>query len=161
MKRVLALAFAILLLYSFQSSKKCQPLKLVSASRTQWSGGIAGHYGTSYNLELSSPAKYKIELDSVWFNTEGTYGLKQEENHSGFSLQVKTKTSSTNITYEITGGSFHDNGLRQYPDDFEKLQNVSNPFHVKGEAVVSYIFNKKKCFLAVPAYTNNPPINYP
>lgn len=160
MKRVLLLAFIILLLSSFQT-KKFQPLKLVSASRTQWSGGIAGRYGTSYNLELSCSTKYKIKLDSVWFNTEGTYGLKQEENHSGFSLQVRTKTASTNIAYEIIGGSFHDDGMRQYPDDFEKLQDVSNPFEVKGEAVVSYIFNKKKYFLAVPAFTNNPPINYP
>ncbi len=161
MKRVLALAFATLLLSSFQPSKKCQPLKLVSASRTQWSGGIAEHHGTNYNLELSSPAKYKIELDSVWFENEGTYGLKQEGNHSRFSLQVKAKISSTNTTYEIIGGSFHDDGMRQYPDDFEKLQDVSNPFKVKGEAVVSYVFNKKKYFLAVPAFTNNPPINYP
>lgn len=160
MKRVLLLAFAIFLLSSFQT-KFFQPLKLTSASQTQWSGGIAGRYGTNYNLLLRCPTKYSIKLDSIWLNTEGTYGLKQEANHSAFSLQVKTKTSSTNITYEITGGSFHDNGLRQYPDDFEKLQNVSNPFHVKGEAVVSYIFNKKKYFLAVPAYTNNPPINYP
>ncbi len=160
MKRILLLASAILLLTSF-SSNKCQPLKLVSASRMQWSGGIAGRHGVNYNLLLCCPAKYKIELDSVWFNTEGTYGLKQEENHSGFSLQVRTKPSSTDITYEIIGGSFHDDGMRQYPDDFEKLQDVTNPFRIKGEAVVSYIFNKKKYFLAVPAFVNNPPINYP
>lgn len=160
MKQFLLLATAIIFLTAFQKSKP-QPLKLVFASRTQWSGGIAGRYGTSYNLEFSCSTKYKIKLDSIWLNTEGTYGLKQEQNHSGFSLQVKTKTFSSNTIYEIIGGSFHDDGMRQYPDDFEKLQDVSNPFKAKGEAVVSYLFNKKKYFLAVPAFVNNPPINYP
>lgn len=160
MKQTVLLFSVILLLTSFQRSK-LGPLKLISASRTQWSGGIAGRYGTNYNLLLRCSTKYSIILDSIWLNTEGTYDLKQEENHSEFSLQVKTKTSSTSTAFEIIGGSFHDDGMRQHPDDFEKLQNVSNPFHVKGEAVVSYIFNKKKYFLAVPAYTNNPPINYP
>ncbi len=160
MKRVLALAVHVVML-SFCDAKKCSPLKLISATRTEWAGGVAGRHGSNYNLELRFSSKYKIELDSVWFKTEGTYGLKQEENHSAFSLQVKTKTSSTNTFFEIIGGSFHDDGLRQHPDDFEKLQDVSNPFRVKGEAVVSYFFNKKKCFLAIPVFSNNPPINYP
>lgn len=160
MKNCAALLFAFLVLSSAQA-KKCQLLKVVSASRTHWSGGIAGRSGTNYNLTLSCSSKYKIALDSIWFKDEGTYGLKQEANHSGFSLQVKAKGDKTNFTYEIIAGSVHQEKMTPRPDDFEKLSDISNPFPVKGEAVVSYVFNKKKYFLAVPAFTNNPPINYP
>ncbi len=142
-------------------ARKLQPLKLISASRTPWAGGIAGRHGTNYNLVVSCSAKYKVKLDSIWFKEEGTYGLKQEENHSGFTMQVKTKSNPNNFTYEIIGGSFHDDGMRQHPDDFEKLQDTSNPFRVKGVAVVSYIFKQKKYYLPVSAFTNNPPVNYP
>lgn len=160
MKKYFAFFLAILFLSSFQL-KRNPALKVISASRTQWSGGIAGRHGTSYNLLLRSSFKNKITLDSIWLTTEGCFDLKQEQNHSEFTLQMKTSSDKNFTTYEIIGGSFHDDNHRHYPDDFEKLQDISNPFRVKGEAVVSYYFNKKKHFLSVPSLTNYPAINYP
>lgn len=157
--RSIKLAFLAALLIQFGIARQgtAQSFHLVKATCQRWAGGVAGHYGVNYYIELetSSPA---IIPDTVWVDGK-TYPINfTAKNGSG----TRTVDSITHkITYAIWARESHTETnpmLKGAPTDTVSGKPARN---FNGAALVSYRLKHKEHFFTVKSFTQLAQLNYP
>jgi len=111
------LIIAILIAACSSGHVAAQKLKIISATKQSWSGGVAGHHGTNYSIVIKT--NEKIKFDSVYTNGMG-FQLNPPQG-SGRALYDSIKH-----TYTISFSEFHDD-MNPYP----------NPLRVKSSAAIT------------------------
>lgn len=130
-----------------------QKLRLSTAWRQDWSGGVAGRYGSNYYITLISSAD-SLVFDSVYINNIGS---KLSQDQYGNVRFDKAKH-----TFTITTGEYHDEyAMRNQslkPDTTAKAPPVR---HFEGAALILYRYKGKRHSFIVKSMQYMKPIAYP
>lgn len=146
MKHVIAILFILLC-----NSASAQHLKLISATKQHWAGGVAGSQGNSYVFTLKIDNKHKsVKLSSIWIDEQqfdianDQYTVTKEALKDGRTVQISVRTSSpTKIP-----------GHTRAPQ--------SAPVKYKGIALLGYTVNGKQQYFTIKKITKQlPPLSYP
>lgn len=132
-----------------------QKLKVVTATKQNWSGGVVGHYGCNYVITIG-PVSPHVVLDSIYINNQG-YKLNLY-NQPGGNVAVDTAQHSYSI--HIGESHFTENSPFKN-EDKSKSAKPSPVRHFKGAALVLYKYKKKKCELIITELTQLRTLNYP
>lgn len=127
-----------------------QKIKVVSATRQDWSGGIAGRRGSNYVfvIEMSGYKKQPVP-DSLWFD-ERVVGLRTDAKGGG-NGHIKRTVLKNSIQFEIRAGVSHDERKENAPGD--KPWKIMPPKKYKGVALLSYKYQGKRIFYEIPKIT--------
>lgn len=143
-----------ILIAAFSPANVCaQKLKVISATRQEWSGGVAGHYGSNYFICLKFSAD-NVELDSAYINN---IGIKLVRGTNG-----NVRTDKANHTYTITAAESHDEQEYQY--QLPNHDGDKHPLpvrHFNGAALILYKCKGKSLSLIVKEMHYLDPIAYP
>ncbi len=154
--------FRVILLFilvTYCAISNAQQLKVVKATIQQWSGGMPGHYGTNYNIELETKSK-SLKIDTIWINH---FFIVPDFSGKNFSFKRNVDSVSHKITYAISTSESHDEYAERNRVPIKDTTNVK-PLparQFKGAALISYKFRSKQHFLTIPTFTGLEPINYP
>jgi hypothetical protein len=123
-----------------------QKLKVLSATRQSWSGGVAGHHGVNFGFEIET--KEKVVFDSLYIN------------HSGYKLTARHDSIKHTFTLR-TGESYTDPGFER-----GAVKQVNNnkplpPRVYSGAALITYHYNGKTELLDIKEVKSLPALNYP
>jgi hypothetical protein len=129
-----------------------QSLKVIKATKQDWSGGVAGHYGTNYSITLS-PASKSIILDSIYV------GGVAEKLIPGAEGNVKL--DSTKRTCTIFTEESHYEESVPIPGDKPSDVPIMTQRHFNGAALILYKYKGKECALLIKRFQELPPIDYP
>lgn len=153
------ISLAILLILHL--ALKAQDLKVIKATKQEWSGGVAGRYGENYYIKFQTK-NYNTHPDSVWIGGDG-FKMNFEGEYTG----SKRKIDSVHhiVTYSFSIGTSHD----EYADEQRILNPVKSDStakphpvrHFAGEALITYSFQHKKKTLIVKQFQTLEPIAYP
>ena len=129
-----------------------QTVTIMNASRQDWSGGIAGHYGTNYSITLKlSPEN--IQLDSVYISN---FCIKISNVYGGNVLK-----DTVHHTYTIIAQESHD----EYNENGYSGHNPGLPpaakKHFAGAALIVYEYKGKQYSLIVKKFQALEPLAYP
>jgi len=146
MKHILTILF--ILLYNNVSA---QHLKLVSATKQPFAGGVAGSQGNSYVFTLKIDNKHKsVKLSSIWTEEQqfdianDRYTVTKEAFKDGRTVQISVRTSSAT----------------KIPGHTRAPQHA--PIAYKGVALLGYTVNGKQQYFTVKKITKKlPPLSYP
>ena len=123
------------------------------ATVQQWSGGIAGRYGSYISFEIEMIDEKQVPVpDSAWLENEGfALHVRGSTTDPGGNMKVVKNGRST--TFSITWKTYHD-------------QFAHEPGSVKmpadGVICISYMENGRKKYYAIKKYTQVlEPIAYP
>jgi len=159
MKSIKVAFFAVLfILLGMARYSQAQSFHLVKATCQRWAGGVAGHYGVNYYIELetSSPA---IIPDTVWVDGK-TYPINFTSK-SGNELR-KIDSVTHKITYSIWARESHmevNPMMKGAGSDTAASGKPARSF--EGAALVSYRLKHKQHFFTVKSFTQLPQLNYP
>jgi hypothetical protein len=133
--------------------------KINSATKVNWSGGVAGRMGVNYTVGISWNAKTPaFTIDSVWCNGYGYaigYNYKQGKS---------TKPQSYQLTFAEDNSHYYprdpsDNGME---NSFKKTHTRKAPIKYDGKVLIRYITSdKKKHYLVVKEFTKTSIVSYP
>jgi hypothetical protein len=140
-------------------------ITITVATMQRWSGGIVGHQGCYYNIEVNTAPNGKgAQPDTIWIGAK-CFPLKMYE--SKYPVQetdncrlVKGKdkwTYSFRINSDLSTGS-------PVPIDTlaaKKKEMIPNAPDYKGKAAISYTYRHKKHLEAIVAFKQLEAINYP
>lgn len=149
---------ALLIQFGIAGRGMAQSLHLVKATCQRWAGGVAGHYGVNYYIELetSSPA---IIPDTVWVDGR-TYPINYTSKSGSETRTVDSVTHK--ITYSIWARESHTqvNPMLKTGSDTatEKVKPVRS---FDGAALISYHIKHKQRFFTVKSFAQLPQLNYP
>ncbi len=158
MKSIKVAFFAVLLmLFGVARYGSAQSFHLVKATSQRWAGGVAGHFGVNYYIELetSSPA---IIPDTVWVDGR-TYPINFTSKRGN---EIRTVDSVTHkITYSIWARESHIqvNPMMKGAENDTATGKPARNF--EGVALVSYELKHKQHFFTVKSFTQLPQLNYP
>lgn len=146
MKHVLAILFILLI-----NSATAQHLKLASATKQPYAGGVAGSQGNSYVFTLKIDNKHKsVKLSSIWIDEQqfdianDRYTVTKEALKDGRTVQISVRTSSAT----------------KIPGHTRAPQPA--PVKYKGVALIGYTVNGKHQYFAIKKITKQlPPLSYP
>jgi hypothetical protein len=140
---------------------QAQELKLQSATRQRWAGGVAGHQGSRYWFKFVSKAKDDVVmLDSIYIDG-GVYAIMPKGKYSGDAFVVETTTKQGVTKYTLIGGTTQTTNMRYDPQAI-KTKAVTPPVHSRGIAVVRYTRANTPAYLLVRNITTElEPVNYP
>lgn len=152
--------FIIAVSYQLLAINYCgaQSFTLIKATSQRWAGGVAGHYGVNYYIELETSSS-KIKPDTVWINGE-VYPI----NYSGKDGMHIRSIDSVNhkIKFCINEGESHSDFNRQLKIPADTVAKKPKPIrHFDGVAMISYTLKHKQRFFIVKNFTSLPPLNYP
>jgi hypothetical protein len=146
-----------LLLLSFTA--KAQSVKLISATHTSWSGGVAGRHGDNYDiiLELSKCSTQPLP-DTIWIDNQRlplTIGAAgQQGNFNARLTHTKGK-----YRYEITVGTTHDEYVIP---GVKEPEECKPPVKCNGIALLGYSYKGRQHYYTITHITKHTaPIAYP
>lgn len=134
-----------------------QPFKLIKATSQSWAGGVVGHYGTNYFIELESTSKTLIP-DTVWIDGQ-VYALN-------FSVKDGTAISTVDsVTHKIKYFIRESEAHNQYASPNRNTDMATEkPKPVRqfdGAAMVSYMQKHKERFFIIQSFIRLQQLNYP
>lgn len=140
-----------LLLILFSANANAQHLKLISATKQPWAGGVADSRGNSYVFTIKIDNKHKsVKLSSLWMEEQqfdianDRYTVIKEAFKDGRTVQISVRTSSAT---KIPG---HTRAPQQAPIAY------------KGVALIGYTINGKQQYFTVKKITKQlPSLSYP
>lgn len=140
-----------LLLILFSANANAQHLKLISATKQPWAGGVAGSQGNSYVFTIKIDNKHKsVKLSSLWMEEQqfdianDRYTVTKEALKDGRTVQISVRTSSAT----------------KIPGHTRAPQPA--PIAYKGVALIGYTINGKQQYFAIKKVTKQlPPLSYP
>jgi len=151
MKKV---AIGLILAISSIGITNAQKIVVVNATRQDWSGGVAGHYGANYRISVKMDTSF-IKLDSLYFNGQA---CKLFVNRPG---EDNVAYNNTSHSYIISASESHYEENMPMGDD-TKEKAISAPLrHYAGAALITYYYKGKKQLLVVKQMQSLPPIDYP
>lgn len=136
---------------------QAQTFRVIKATRQSYAGGVAGNYGTGYNIEIATRSHTAIP-DTVWI--DGNFYALNFKTKQGNMLQ-KTDSVTHEITYTISVGESHsqfNKNLKKSDTAGEKPKSVRQ---FRGAALISYTMGHTQHFFTVKSFTVLPRVNYP
>ncbi len=140
-----------------------QTVKLIGSTRQDWSGGIAGRYGSNFTFSIEF-SNYRLEPvpDTIWIGQSPIPVLLANTG----DLQTNTKRipGKKSVRFDINvGTSSHDlAGRMPKPDDPVKTITTKSPVAYSGVALLSYRYKRKTRYYTIKSIiTNYPAVNYP
>lgn len=131
-----------------------QPFSVITATKQMWNGGVVGHSGINYHLELTT--KYKTLCpDTVWVNGK-VYPIDFTVKSSDTKRTVDSVTHK--ITYTISVAESHNRFIIQADTTAGNQKPVR---HFEGAAMISYMEKHKQRFFIIKSFTTLKPLNYP
>jgi len=132
-----------------------QKVRVISATKQNWAGGVAGHWGVNYCIAIKTDEK--ISLDSVYTNGNGVK-LPNDPNGQG-----SVRYDSVKHTYTINVGESHYDDPRPDPTRLNEADNQPKPVlrQINSPALIVYIYKGRKELLVVKQMDNLPALNYP
>lgn len=135
-----------------------QSFTVIKATRQVWSGGVVGHHGINYYIELETASK-TIKPDTAWINGK-VYPLKFSDKQGGYIRSVDSVTHK--INYTITVGESYQDFRR--PPTMPEDTATEKPKPVRqfnGAAMISYMLKHKQHFFIVKNFAQLKVLNYP
>ena len=150
-----ALIFIVFLSITFSSP--AQKIKLVSADKQSWSGGMAGHSGTNYSVVIECNDT-TLMPDTLWIGAEA---LPVNVRKLSSSLK-KCGRRHKKVTYTINAGE----STYIEPGNPEKIVHAGGvdgkcPVVYKGAALISYTYRGKRHYFIIKTLHVLPALNYP
>jgi hypothetical protein len=151
------IATTFLCIFSLAGAQK---VKLINASKQEWSGGEAGHYGTNYSITIQC-SDTSITPDTLWIGQNYT---KLYLAHADSLLKKYDKKNKT-VTFHIYTGEDH---YENYNDPMSMKDTVGKKIAGKGQskqysgvALISYTYLNKQYSIIVKTFQELPPLSYP
>ncbi|NDC43281.1 MAG: hypothetical protein EBZ77_17325, partial [Chitinophagia bacterium] len=121
-------------------------IKVIAATRQDWSGGVAGHRGTYYNFSLSSPiGNLATAPDSIWIGNEGFLLAPTGNNQQA---TIKTSKKGKTQVYDISiRRSFTDSPYG--PVASEKGTSSLPAPSYKGVALISFYKGSERKYITI------------
>jgi hypothetical protein len=152
------LVLAITLRIMAGSYCAAQTFKLDTATSQRWAGGVVGHSGVKYFIELETSSK-NIKPDTAWINGYVypiDFSVKDGESKRATDpVTHKTK-------YTLWFNEVHNTipGNPTMPKD--TILETSKPVRqFEGAALISYWVKHKQRFFTIKSFTRLPQLNYP
>ncbi len=157
--RVLLLTLAIFACSAMASAK----LKVLVATKQQWSGGVAGRSGCNFRFQLQYANREGIKLDSVWLNGF-VFPCILPNTVTGEVGNCTIETHGKNTVCTILVTTQHDEYADRRPMEGGGAAQKSTVPPIKFEGVACFGYTQKGMhkYLAVKAFTQvAKPVNYP
>jgi hypothetical protein len=141
----------------FSAICESQAFTVIKATSQHWSGGVVGHWGNYYNIEIET-SKRSIEPDSIWIINEG-YPI----DFSGKNGNCKRTFDSITykIKYAISIAESHVSVGNQQPQAPDSTIKMHSPImHFDGAALISYTYKHKRHYYIIKSFTTLKPKNY-
>lgn len=140
-----------------------QTVKLINSTRLDWSGGIAGRYGSNFTFSLEF-SNYRSEPlpDTIWIGQSPIPILLA--NTRDLQTNAKRIPGKKTVRFDINvGTSSHDlAGRMPGPGDPPKAITTKSPIAYTGVALLSYKYKRKTRYYTVKnIITTFPPVSYP
>lgn len=158
-------AIAFLVLFTCVIQRVCaQSTKLISATRQDWSGGVAGHSGSrfTFSIEFSGYNEEPIP-DTIWIGKKPVplfiKGKAKPE-----IVNTRRISSNETIRFIITTSIAHDafGDHSPYASPLPREVNHTIPIQYKGVALLSYRYKGSEKYFEIRKFsTILPPMNYP
>ena len=135
---------------------QAQVVKLEDATRQDWSGGVAGKYGSNYTFTITfRDCKVEPMPDTLWV---GEQAIPLNENPPANITRTKKGNS---VRFDIRANISKDEySNRYYPQD--RTVKAKAPVDYKGIALLSYKYGGRQKYFIVPkVMTTMQPIAYP
>ena len=158
MKSIRVVFFAVMVMqFGIARNSQAQSFHLVKATCQRWAGGVVGHSGVNYYIELetSSPA---IIPDTVWVDGR-TYPINFTSKSGNETRTVDSVTHK--ITYSIWARESHIQVNPMMKGDLNDTASGKFVRSFEGAALVSYRLKHKQHFFTVKSFTQLQQLNYP
>ncbi|MFN3918015.1 MAG: hypothetical protein ACK4K0_09765 [Flavobacteriales bacterium] len=154
--KILHLACAVLLVIACATPTP----QLKSATSQNWSGGIAGRYGSNYYLELES--KVAIIPDSIYIDNncyklihsnradDGNIWFRSNESNTYKIIVKQTRQHKEPVPVDLHN-----------PKKEQKQMAVCAVKTFEGKALLVYTVGEKRKEIVIKEFTRLTPINYP
>ena len=140
-----------------------ETIKIQSAEKVDWSGGIAGRMGTNYSVNLTWNSAISIKIDSVWCDGLGyaiNHVYKGSKSNKPLKIQYQLTFTEDKSTYGYRPDNPYDDS--DNPPGFKKTHTRKPPIAYKGKILIRYITaDKKKHYLVVKTFTKTSIVSYP
>ncbi len=133
-----------------------QTFKVLKATKQPWSGGVAGHYGADYDIELET-SLHTIVPDTMWIN-DNVYPLSFSTPNNECKRTVDSVTHR--IKYSISATEAHDEMRSRSPNE-PAAPKSKYARHFQGAGMISYQKKHKQYFFIIKSFTVLDAINYP
>lgn len=153
--------FLIVLVFQMLTVSGCgaQSFNLLKATRQGWAGGVAGHHGINYHIEIET-ASHKIHPDTVWINGK-VYPLNSTFKDGRTVRTVDSVTHKVKYTISV-GEAFNDFPLQPRRPGSDTAATKAKPVRqFNGVALISYMAGRKQHFFIIKSFTRLPQLNYP
>ncbi len=148
----------IILLFICMGMVSAQTFTVIKATRQPWAGGVAGHFGINYFIELETSSHESVP-DTVWINGNA-YPIDAFSPKGQYMKSIDSLTHK--VKYSILLSEQHNNarmrGYQKQDTTGEKPKHVRS---FEGAALISYMHKKKQRFFTVKSFTELKPLNYP
>ena len=145
-------------------SGSAQSFHVLKATSQRWAGGVAGHFGVYYSIELetSSPS---ISPDTVWINGQ-VYPVTPVAKNGSMIRSTDSVTHKIKYTISVSESHNQFNGprYRQQENPPAKDTATEKPKPVRqfdGAAMISYRVKHKQRFFIIKSFTALKQLNYP
>ena len=137
-----------------------QSFKLDKATSQGWAGGVAGHHGVNYYIELETASR-KIAPDTVCVNGN-VYPINFSPTNGSYVRTIDSITHQIKYVFSISESHNDFRNLRhpnQQNDTAARTHKAIRTF--SGAAMISYTLKHKQHFFIVNSFTRLPQLNYP
>ena len=154
MRLILLLTFSIISSCGGSSSALQTPyFKVVEATSQEWIAGAKGSgMGTTYQFKVITKTTEKVEYRTAWIGKES------------FSIAVKRPLENMDKPLKKGEELILESVKRVYPDQVpEGMPEVTKmpiPFEYEGDALILYLVDGEKKYLAIPALQKLPRVNH-
>lgn len=146
-------------------SCQAQKITTVDATRQDWSGGIAGYYGTNFHftLETFTIKNDTLLIDSIWIQNK-VYALRRDTSNAD-NPNLKVFKKGNKLSYFINVGFSVNENHQNYIAEGNNVKDENHPAPIKynGSALVQYHLKsaKKIYYYEIPFLKVLTPANYP
>lgn len=137
-----------------------QKIRLISAKSQSWSGGVAGHHGVNYYVQLEVLDTTTIP-DTLWIS--GNFYPIHFDKHDTVFHKIDHKHHT--VTYLLTAGQAWNDmdaitRMKQQKDTTKKA--VKKPHkEYSCAALVTYSIKHRQHIFQIEKWTELPPLDYP
>lgn len=135
---------------------QAQAVRLVSSTRQDWSGGVAGKHGSNYTftIEFYNCSK-ELRPDTIWVGQDAI--LLNEDPPSN----IKRTRKGDTVRFDIRANIHKDDYQNRYSLG-EQQKEVPPPMSYKGVALLSYKYKgQQKYFVVTKIMQTMEPLAYP
>ncbi len=158
---IILLAFGIQLMAAGYCSSQ-SPFTVTKATSQRWSGGVVGHHGITYNIEIQTKLK-TFTPDTVWINNI-CYSLDFLGRNENFTRQIDSATHLITFTISVGESQFYRRGVQFTAPKDTTITTEPSKKEIRqfaGAAMIEYRIKRKHYYYIIKSFTQLKPLNYP